>query len=281
MKKAMLGAMILLGLTMPARPALGQQQAVSRAEGAVADFLARKADQQQARQRALSDLRISGNFQHAYDCLTQARVPPTTGNTTYGEKYRSLLDKTLRVDVAQLMASTQYVLPQRCDSRQFQAISLAAQRYIKGREGLSDYATLADTIGIAVALAPGSTTSRADGYGSSQTLRLVDVFSGHYRAGQRIQLRQASGIGPDGLMHSYSNESRLEAGKRYLVFLSRQQYLISLKERGATLLADDRTVPAFLPTFGPVPVSASDVSPRWGDRREYSRVIAEALRAKQ
>lgn len=281
MKIATLGLLILFGLTLPSSPAPAQRQADSRAEGAVRSFLARKADQQQARQKALTDLRASGNDQHAYDCLTQARVPPTTGNNTYGETYRTLLDKSLRVDVAQLMASTQYVLPQQCDSRQFQAISLAALRYIKGGAGLSDYATLADTIGIAIALDPGQTSSRIDGYGSSQRLQLVEVFAGNYREGQRLQLRQASGRGSDGLMHSYSNESRLEVGKRYLVLLSRQQYLISLKEKGATLLADDRTAPAMLATVGPEPLFASDVSPRWGERGRYSRVFAEALRAKK
>lgn len=104
-------------------------------------------------------------------------------------------------------------------------------RVLRSGGTIADHIALSDLI--VVARAAGKDTAKnADGYLSGQRFVIGEVLKGDARLGQKVVIRQASGVQADGSQTELSSDLVAKNGRTYLLLLSTNYYQQLVMEKG-------------------------------------------------
>lgn len=233
--KVWLGVALALAITGSAEAQLASG-AASRDRNGMSEFLNRKSTQHDQRHAALVTRGMKTESERMLALVNGSTLTMPTGTPASTESQITTLKRSFTIDVAQYLTAVGLTASgvRELNSKGFDAVGSAAA-LIRGKASISDLTLLADTVILARAVGREDSRAAKDGYRSNTIFVVSENLKGSSRVGDKVVLRQQSGLEADGSRLNITSDVVAIPGKLYLLVLSNSWYEQQVLERNHQL----------------------------------------------
>lgn len=214
-----------------ADPALAEARARRTNDEAVSNFLNRKKQRQQRRERALGERGNATDAQELRRLYRALNIPKPSPKAQISSANETALGESFETDAVQLLQSLNFrpARIKKLADAGFNPLQAAAG-YIRGTSTIVDQGLLSDIVAV-VRVTAVRNEQLGDGFRSTVLLEIVDPIAGR-SPNKPIALRQLSGQDTDGSTIEVSTDLKPSDGQTYVVMLSNGLYEQLARESG-------------------------------------------------